>query len=112
MKTIAAVTAALLAAASAASGALAQDVAPPKTMVSYADLDLSQASGRAALEQRIEVGLARVCPQRPAPNELRLMQAYRNCRSQARAEAQAQLAQIYAGQAYAQAEVSLADKGK
>lgn len=109
MKTITAIASALVvASAIAAPAAYAQDDTPLKATVSYADLDLSRDSGRAALERRVEMAVGRVCPARPMPSELAKMHAYRECRDQAWAGAKAQLAQIYDGRAFAQASVTVA----
>jgi UrcA family protein len=79
----------------------------PQASVSYADLDLSRASGRTVLENRIEMAIDRVCPGRPSPGELRNLAIGRKCREQAWAGAQHQLAAIYDGRALAQASIQV-----
>ena len=75
--------------------------------VSYADLDLSRASGRTVLEQRIERAIDRVCPGRPGPGELIDLSIAQKCREQAWAGAQRQLAEIYDGRAMAVASIQV-----
>ena len=105
MKTIIAITAAALVTL-AAGAALAQSDTP-KAAVSYADLDLSRASGRTVLEHRIEAAVAMVCPSHMGPGELRNLQTGKACREQAWAGAQRQLAEIYDGRAFAQASIQI-----
>ena len=110
MKTFTAIAAATLLTLGAGQ-ALAQDDGPLKASVSYADLDLSRASGRAALENRIERAIDRVCPARPLPTELRKQGSYRTCRAQAWSGARQQLAAIYDGRHLARASVEVAGLG-
>jgi UrcA family protein len=84
---------ALVAGQAVAQGQVDNDA--PTAAVSYADLDLSHASGRTVLEHRIEAAIDRVCPGRPGPANLRNLSIGRKCREQAWAGAQRQLAVIY-----------------
>ena len=104
MKTLIALTSAILFGV-AAGHAAAQADAPLKTTVSYADLDLSRASGREALEHRIEAAVIRVCADQPSPVDLKATRAYRQCRSQAWAGAKQQLAEVYGGARFAEASI-------
>ena len=73
----------------AASPALA---APPEAqtrIVSYADLDLSGAAGRARLQQRIDTAVRAVCG-RAAPTDLNGLNAVQLCRAETLADAAAQ----------------------
>jgi UrcA family protein len=106
MKTAIAI-AALFVASISAPGAYAQDDAAPTASVSYADLDLSRESGRAALEHRIDLAVGKVCPGRPLPVEISKMNGYRTCRTQAWDGARQQLAKIYTGRLYADAQVQV-----
>jgi UrcA family protein len=106
MKTAFAI-AALLVASISGPGAFAEDSAPLKASVSYADLDLSRQSGRTALEHRIDLAVGKVCPGRPLPVEIGRMNAYRACRTQAWDGARQQLAKIYTGRLYADAQVQV-----
>ena len=76
-----------------ASPSIAQDQGL-KATVSYADLDLSRANGRAVLENRIGRAVETVCPERPQPRELRKRQSFRACTRAAWAGARRQLAAI------------------
>ena len=105
MKTIIAITAAALVTLTAGAALAQSDT--PKAAVSYADLDLSRASGRTVLEHRIEAAVEMVCPGRPGPGELRNLQTGKVCREQAWAGAQRQLAEIYDGRAFAQASIQI-----
>ena len=60
MKTIL-IMAACLAAGFASTGAAAQSDAPPIARVSYADLDLTGAAGRAVLDRRVRGAAAQLC---------------------------------------------------
>ena len=87
--------ASLLAAASALSGAAAPAFAasPQQAQtraVSYADLDLSSAAGRARLEQRLATAVRAVCG-RAAPTDLNGLAQVALCRDETLADAQAQL---------------------
>jgi UrcA family protein len=75
--------------------------------VSYADLDLSRASGRTVLQQRLEKAIDRVCPGRPGPGELINLASGQKCREQAWAGAQRQLAVIYDGRSLAAASIQV-----
>jgi len=83
---------------------------PLSAKVSYADLDLSRASGRQALERRVDVAVARVCPSPPRPNELRKQHTYRTCRATAWSGARTQLAAIYSSRQLAQQDVKIAGR--
>jgi UrcA family protein len=91
---IAIATAALVCGSAAAASA--QDD-PPTARVSYADLDLTHASGRTTLSVRIEHAINIVCGERPAPMELDRMAAYNTCRTAARDSANKQLATVLGG---------------
>ncbi|HET6969652.1 MAG TPA: UrcA family protein [Phenylobacterium sp.] len=107
MKSIIAIaTVALL--STLASQAAAQETAPMKAAVSYADLDLSRATGRTVLEHRVEQAINRVCPERPLPAELGKQQTYKACHNSAWAGAKRQLAEIYGGRQLADASVAIA----
>jgi UrcA family protein len=71
----------------AAVPAVAQP-APTTRIVSYADLDLSAAAGRARLEQRIRAAVRTVCGQ-PSPTDLLGVYEVRACRSETLANVQA-----------------------
>lgn len=104
MKTFTAMTAAALICWGAGSPALARtDV--PTAKVSYADLDLSRASGRAVLEQRIRSAIERVCPPRPLPPELGHYRIYRTCKEATWNGVKPQLAAIYGGTRLAESAV-------
>ena len=105
MKTFTAIAAAFV--ALSAGQAAAQPEAPLKAAVSYADLDLSRASGRSVLENRVARAVESVCPPRPSPAELRKRQAFRACHEQAWAGARQQLAAIYDGRQMAKASVDV-----
>jgi UrcA family protein len=107
MKTFTAIVAAAAFVALSAGQAAAQTDAPLKAAVSYADLDLSRASGRSVLESRVERAVESVCPRRPSPAELRKRQAFRVCHEQAWAGARQQLAAIYDGRQIATASVDV-----
>lgn len=99
MKTFAFAIAAVIAASS--SAAVAQPVAASRTVhVSFADLDLSQAAGRAALEHRVSHAVMRVCPL-PYGGDTRAMSAHRVCRVAAWSGARKQLAAVYGETRYA-----------
>lgn len=105
MKTILAISAAAML-AGLAGHALAQDGA--RTIaVSYADLDLTRATGREVLERRIDMAAARVCAPQPLNIDLTMTHDYQLCRSQALAGARQQLAQAYGGRALAQAAITV-----
>jgi UrcA family protein len=101
MNRIIAIATATLALAACAGFADAQDVGPPTAKVSYADLDLSHASGRATLAARIDHAIDIVCGQRPAPIELDRIAAFDHCRNAARTSADQQLAAVYRGERFA-----------
>ena len=110
MKTLIAMTSAALLSLSFGAAAQAQsDI--PSTKVSYADLDLSRASGRQVLERRVERAVARVCPSRPLPSELRRQKTYRECRAAAWTGAQRQLAALYSGNRLAESAVHISGAG-
>jgi UrcA family protein len=91
----------------AAGQAAAQTEAPPQAVVSYADLDLSRATGRAVLQHRIEAAANRVCLGEPSPVDLKATQIFRTCRQAAMSGAQTQLAAIYGGAKLAQAAITV-----
>lgn len=90
-----------------AGQAAAQDEGPVKVAVSYADLDISGAKGRAVLEHRVERAIDQVCPERPLPTEWARQEDYRACHSRAWADARRQLAAIYDGRQLADASVRI-----
>lgn len=90
-----------------AGHAAAQSGEARSVSVSFADLDLSRASGREALEQRISNAVLRVCAPRPAPIDLTQTHEYDACRSLAMSGARQQLAQVYDGRALAQASITV-----
>lgn len=79
--------------------------------VSYADLDLSQAAGRAALERRIGNAAANVCSPQPSGIDLTMTHYYEQCRTDALAGARRQMAQVYDGRVLARASITVA-RGK
>jgi UrcA family protein len=91
--------------------AVAQTDTGLRATVSYADLDLARADGRAVLERRVELAVARVCPARPLPVELSRQRAYLDCRTAAWSGARQQLAKVYTGHQLAQASVRVAAAG-
>jgi UrcA family protein len=105
MKTILAVSAAIMI-ASGAGHAAAQD-GQRTVLVSYADLDLRQAAGRQALEHRIGAAVNKVCSPAPAGVDLTQMHEFQTCRSQAMVGVQQQVAQILNGRELAQASISV-----
>jgi len=109
MRTFIAIAAAL--AALAAGQACAQTDLPLKTSVSYADLDLSRASGRAVLEHRIDWAVGRVCQAQPSRLDLRGAEIYRKCRQSAWDSARQQLAAVYNGARFAQAAIQVGPGG-
>jgi UrcA family protein len=106
---VATVAAALL--ATSASHAFAQSTpdADPSVSISYADLDLSTASGRAALQARINVAVDQVCP-RSDIRKLEMRQYEQACRSKALAGAEQQLAGVYAHGQMAQASIHVSSR--
>lgn len=76
----------LLAAAPAAQDPVA---APASVAVSYSDLNLNTAAGRAELDRRLHRAVAKVCPA-PDHRELRQRQAAQACRQVALASADQQ----------------------
>ena len=86
--------ASILSAASMLGGAASPALAaPPEArtrIVSYADLNLASAAGRARLESRIERAVRAVCGS-PIVWELRSFDRVQECRAEARADAAAQL---------------------
>jgi UrcA family protein len=83
------IAAAFAAAATAASGAAPAPASPDEThglTVSYADLDMSGAAGRARFRQRLYVAARAVC-RRPAPIDFWHDLEFRACRSRSFTEA-------------------------
>ena len=72
----------------------------PTVRVSFADLDLSKAAGRATLERRVDRAVKRLC-EAPSPINAVAMHRYRSCREVAWSGARVQLAAIYDHQHYA-----------
>jgi UrcA family protein len=106
MKTILAITAVALLGVGAPY-AHAQEDAPRAISVSYADLDLSRASGREALERRVSNAVALVCAPRPTIIELPQTRLYNMCMAQAAAGARQQLAEVYRGRLVARASIEV-----
>jgi UrcA family protein len=67
--------------AAGATSALALPYDAPTRAVSYADLDMASADGRARLEQRIHAAARAVCGQ-PSPVDLRSYFETRACRAE------------------------------
>ena len=108
MKTTIAIAAAALLTLAAGQAAAQSDAdTAPRAAVSYADLDLTHASGRAVLQQRIEMAVQRVCPDKAAVHDLRNLGVGAKCREAAWAGAQRQLAAIYDGRNFAQAAIEV-----
>jgi UrcA family protein len=78
------IAAATLAAALTASPVLAKRIAPEVRTVSYADLDLSSAAGRARLDRRIDASVRDVCGDAPS-FDLARRHAVRECIAETRA---------------------------
>lgn len=76
MKTILIMTA-CLAAGFASTGAAAQSDAPSSVRISYADLDLNGAAGRAALDRRVRGAAAQLCHVEDSAPLARRMEARR-----------------------------------
>jgi UrcA family protein len=112
MKRIVAITAAALLALGAASHASAQSAQDgPSISVGYSDLDLSTASGRAALQGRINAAVDQVCP-RFDIRRLELRQYQQACRSAALASAEQQLAALYGHTRMAQASIKVSGSNR
>lgn len=111
MKTILAITSAVLLSA-AAIPAAAQSADAVKISVSYADLDLSHPAGRAVLEQRISEAVDTVCAGRPAPTQLNQQQLYRACQQHAWSGARQQMARAYSGEKLAAVSIRVNGQGK
>jgi UrcA family protein len=75
--------------------------------VSFADLDLSKADGRAVLEQRVRAAVNVVCPM-PELVELQRRRLANVCRADSMQRAQQQLAQIYSHRELAAASIRVA----
>lgn len=76
--------AATLAAAVTASPVFATPIAPEVRIVTYADLDLSSAAGRARLDRRIEAAVREVCGE-ASSFDLARRRAVRECVAETRA---------------------------
>jgi UrcA family protein len=107
MHRIIAIATVALALAASAGAAHAQDTDLPTAKVSYADLDLRDASGRATLGARVARAVGLVCGERPAPVELDRTVAWSHCRATARASADQQLAALYRGERFAESSVQV-----
>ena len=105
MKAIIAMTSAVLLSLAANQAAAQTEPGPPKIAVSYADLDLSQAAGRAALEARVSGAVKKVCPGPSQPYNVQNFQASRTCRANAWAGVKPQLAAIFDGRTFAEAAI-------
>ena len=75
--------------AATASPAIAAPPAAQTRIVSYADLDLTRAAGRATLERRIDRAVRAVCG-RAAPTDLNGLDQVQLCRAETLADAAAQ----------------------
>ena len=106
MKTFVA-TAAAVAVLIAGQAAAQPGAEPLSQRVSYADLDLSSATGRAALERRIKQAVSRVCPGKPHIAQLKENNIHRACLDTAWSGARQQMAAIYDGRAFAQASIEV-----
>jgi UrcA family protein len=73
----------------AAGPAIASPAAAETRIVSYADLDLSSAAGRARLDRRINAAVRDVCG-RAAPTDLNGLHQVQLCRGETLADAAAQ----------------------
>ena len=73
----------------AASAAISAPAIAQTRVVSYADLDLSSSAGQAALDNRIDNAIRQVCGS-AWPLDLQSQNEVRRCRSQTRADIQAQ----------------------
>ena len=105
MKCITAIAAAVLMTAGAAQ---AQQVRETSTVrVSYADLDLSSAAGRTALERRVSHAVKRVCPDRPSPQELTKLRLYKACQEKAWDGVRPQITALFGGRHLAQAAIQV-----
>lgn len=109
MKAIVAMASAAALLASASQAEIPPSERIHQVTVSYADLDLGQAAGRATLERRIATAVRRICP-RAAPANLREMQIRRECSQEAWAGARSQLVAIYGSNRLAQATVQVGGK--
>lgn len=107
MNRVIAIAAAAALGATFAGQAAAQSGDTVRVSVSYADLDLSRASGREALEHRIDSAIDRICADEPSPVDLNRTHVYRVCRAQAWAGARQQLAAVYGGATLAQAAIRI-----
>ncbi len=110
MKTTATILSLL--ACAAANCAFAQPDEPPTARVSYDDLDLSGPHGRAVLQHRVDRAVDQVCLGRPQPMELERQAAYQACKAEATADAQEQLAQLFAEHQLADAQVIVRDPSR
>jgi UrcA family protein len=98
VKTLIAMTAATLLTTLAAPALAQSTTDAAKAVVSYADLNLSSASGQAVLHTRIARAVDSVCPSQPRPNELSLQQEYTACHQQAWDSVRQQLAAMQGDQ--------------
>ncbi|MGZ3402116.1 MAG: UrcA family protein [Phenylobacterium sp.] len=105
MKTIIAIATAALVAIVAGHASAQTDAL--KATVSYADLDLSRASGRSVLEHRIDAAVSKVCGGAPSNIDLKASHIFGECRDQAWSGVRQQLAMIYGGSQLAQATVTV-----
>lgn len=88
--------AASVAVAGIAAPAAANEDNLPRTMVSYKDLDLSQAVDRARLSSRIERAARKICAVEPRRDPRRQAQS-RECRAQAMRSVEIQVASLLNG---------------
>jgi len=94
-----------------AGGARAEDPSAPRTAkVSYGDLDLSHAGGRAMLQRRIALAVRKVCPEVPHPLRLDDQIFYSECRKAAWDSAAMQVAGVSAGPKLAEATITISGK--
>lgn len=73
----------IAAVAALAAGTTVTAQEAPTRVVSYGDLDLTSAAGRATLDSRVNAAAKMVCGNLLQTNDLRAMSTYRACRHQA-----------------------------
>ncbi|MGL3822574.1 UrcA family protein [Sphingopyxis sp. R3-92] len=88
--------AASVAAAGIAAPAAANEDNQPRALVSYKDLDLSQAADRARLSSRIERAARKICVVEPR-RDLQRQAESRECRAQAMRSVEIQVASLLNG---------------
>lgn len=96
LKTTAIAAAAILVAVGAGDAHAQRRLQVRSIAVSYADLDLDSAEGRATLDNRIRSAVRRVCSPVVAYRDGPFYREWRNCLDEASAGAQRQVAELYA----------------